>query len=190
MYGYTDVISSKTEMECCYYDSFNLNTFKNVVINPILKNYNLVLDNLLDGINRLSEEYKIEYDSQTNTLKLFKNVVTKGYIYNSYSEVLLYVFFCKKIYSQNNFPVTVITDEIFEEKSLIEHVEYIKPKKVEFIDELKHVIKNRIPPVIIEKEEKQEEFKSDFENELQHMIKFRKDRCKKRERKLAMKKRK
>lgn len=207
IYGYTDVKSFTTEIESIFYDSFSLKIFINSVINPVIKNDGLSILNLNTGITYLSQDYRLEYDDSLNTVKIFKKITQKGYIYNSYIEELLYIFFYKKVYDEDSCPMEPISDEIFEEKSVteeltveesveetcikevIEKVKNLHINENDFLNELKTAVKKRIPKKI-EEPLKFTEHKSDFENELQHMIKFRKDRCKKRERKLLMKKRK
>jgi hypothetical protein len=198
IYGYTNVESLVTEVDTTYHEDFTVTKFINILINPLLKNKNLCIQDLSPGNNIISDEYFINCDESFSNVKLFQKVNQKGYIYNSYSEKLVYVFFCKKVYNENNFPIEEINDSLFEEKSHIEEVEQINeriknlsldPKK-DFINELKQAVKKRRGDNVVIDIQRAEQEKSDFERELVNMIRVRKDRCKKRERKLLLKKRK
>ena len=198
IYGYTNVESLLTEVDTTYNEEFNVTKFINVLINPLLKEKNICIQDLTVGKNIISEEYFIDCDENFSNVRLFKKINQKGYIYNSYSEKLLYIFFCKKVYNENSFPIEEIDDVLFEEKSHIEEVEQLNEKiknlslnpQNDFIVELKQAVKKRkkeYPCIEIQKAEQE---KSDFERELVNMIKIRRDRCKKRDRKLLLKKRK
>jgi hypothetical protein len=198
IYGYTNVESLVTEVDTTYHEDFTITKFINILINPLLKNKNLCIQDLSLGNNIISDEYFINCDESFSNVKLFQKINQKGYIYNSYSEKLVYVFFCKKVYNENNFPIEEINDSLFEEKSHVEEVEEINeriknlslnPKK-DFIEELKQAVKKRRGDNVVIDIQRAEQEKSDFERELVNMIRVRKDRCKKRERKLLLKKRK
>ena len=128
IYGYTNVESLLTEVDTTYNEEFNVTKFINVLINPLLKEKNICIQDLTVGKNIISEEYFIDCDENFSNVRLFKKINQKGYIYNSYSEKLLYIFFCKKVYNENSFPIEEIDDVLFEEKSHIEEVEQLNEK--------------------------------------------------------------
>lgn len=198
IYGYTNLESMVTELDTTYYEDFTVTKFINILINPLLKDKNLCIQGLVTGNNIISDEYYINCDETFSNVKLFKKINDKGYIYNTYSEKLLYVFFCKKVYNEGNFPIEEIDDSLFEESSHLEEVEDLSEKiqnlslnpQKDFVNELKEAVKKRRGKTSVIDVQRSEQERSDFERELVNMIRIRKDRCKKRERKLLLKKRK
>jgi hypothetical protein len=158
--GYTDILTGETTLCEANYDTFNSELLEKNLINPLI-----VRDSLVD--------YRIEWNDDKSSAKLFKNTKLGGYIYNSYVEKLIYSFFFTRVYNEGFCASLVIEDE-----SEIE--------EVNFLEELKKKIKDRKPTKIIFDEPKPIP-KTDFLAELQEEINMRKMREKTRDRKITRK---
>ena len=158
--GYTDILTGETTVCEANYDKFDFECLERMIIKPLI-----LRDSLID--------YRIEWNEDKSSAKLFKNTKLGGYIYNSYVEKMIYSFFFTRIYNDGFLPSLIIEDES-------------EVEEINFLDELKKKIKERKPKEIIFDEPKPLP-KTNFLAELQEEINMRKLREKTRERKITRK---
>lgn len=162
--GYTDILSGETVLSEANYDNFTDIMLKKLIINPLLSKEGL-------------ENYKLVWNDDKSSAKLYKNVKVVGYIYNSYKETLIYSFFFTRVYKEGYCGSL----ELEEDDASISDIE-----EMSFIQELTQTLKNKKPVQIFVEEEKPV-IKTDFLVELQEEINMRKSREKTRDRKISRK---
>lgn len=185
--GYTDILLGNTTISEVNYDFFDSDILQDDVIQKILRKEGYTGDITKDQTK--FGNFLLEWSEDKTSAKLYKNITYTGYIFNQTKKIFIYSFFYTRVYNKGFFPCINFDDEILEEEQQV----IVEPVPVtaidnDFLTELKSKFKNR-EPIDLEPKEKEVE-KTEFLIDLEKEIDLRKQRAKKREKKLAAKRRK
>jgi hypothetical protein len=170
VYGYTDLLNFETKVYEVKEASFNNETLYDIVISNTLKECSYNSKNKLSEMG--NDGFRLVFTDSGAVL--FKEKISRGYIYNSKKEQAIYSFFYKEIKNET-----------------VEDVVELSDPKLTFLNELKMKIQSRpidIPIFKMNIEDEQE--KTPFQIDLEKEINMRRSRATKRTRKIELKRKK
>lgn len=191
--GYTSMITGEIILDDTNHTTFNNEMLYNEVIKPILVKEGCTqkIVKLTHGKNLLTNGFSIECNSDMSKAILSKDIVSKGYLYNSKKETMLYSFFFHRVYNEGSYPFRKIEEGEFSETEEIEEEELVNvvyaPSRSDLIQELKFKLKNRKVVNFLDHDKETQVEKSDFLNELEQEVNVRRSRADRRERKIMKK---